>query len=55
MSITNWLIINENLKNANLNEEWLKSKLNTQGIENLNDVFYAGFGTIPNLRYNISF
>lgn len=42
-------IMKENLKNANLNEEWLKSKLNTQGIENLKDVFYAGLDTSGNL------
>ncbi|WP_372998348.1 YetF domain-containing protein [Lutispora sp.] len=39
----------ENLKDVNLNEEWLLSKLGEQGIGNAGEVFYAGLDTSGNI------
>lgn len=35
-------IMEENLKSANLNTQWLQSQLNIQGITDASDLFYAG-------------
>lgn len=42
-------IMYENLKSANLNEQWLISQLNSQGIAKVQDVFYAGLDATGNL------
>ena len=47
--IINGKVIHHNLKDLNINEEWLNNQLKLQGINSYNDVFYAeikGDGTI---------
>jgi len=42
-------IINENLKTADLDIQWLKSQLNMNNIKDASDVFYAGVDNAKNL------
>ncbi|HBV86314.1 DUF421 domain-containing protein [Desulfosporosinus sp.] len=42
-------IMQENLRSAKLNEEWLKNQLNSQGISSVQEVFYAGLDSSGNL------
>lgn len=42
-------IMHENLKDSNLDTEWLISQLLSQGFKNENDIFYAGLDTSGNL------
>ncbi len=46
-------IMTENLKDANLDQIWLLSQLQSQGINNIRDVFYAGLDTAGNLYYSL--
>lgn len=38
-------IMYENLKDANLDEQWLMNQLNSKGIQNIKDVFFAALDT----------
>lgn len=42
-------IMYENLESANLDEQWLLNQLNSQGIANIQDVFYAGLDSAGKL------
>ncbi|GKX67966.1 DUF421 domain-containing protein [Inconstantimicrobium mannanitabidum] len=42
-------IIYETLKNADLNENWLSTELQNYGINNINEVFYAGLDSSKKL------
>ncbi len=46
-------IMNENLSSVNLDENWLKNELKTQGIGNYRDVFYAGLDTSGKLYISL--
>lgn len=40
--IIDGIVVDENLKDIGLDEEWLKSELNKQNIKEISEVFYAG-------------
>ncbi len=42
-------VMQENLKSVNLDQQWLMTQLNAQGIQDVNQVFYAGLDTSGNL------
>lgn len=42
-------IMQENLRSAKLNEEWLTNKLSAQGVSNAQEVFYAGLDSSGDL------
>lgn len=42
-------IMRENLKNSTKTEQWVRDQLSSQGITNLQEVFYAGLDTSGNL------
>ncbi len=42
-------MLTENLKSVNLDEDWLNSQLSTQGITDIEQVFYAGLDSTGNL------
>lgn len=42
-------IMYQNLKNVNLNKEWLKEELKRKGIDDINKVFFAALDTSGNL------
>jgi len=46
-------IMKENLQDIHLDEGWLHSKIKSQGIEDIRDVFYAGLDTSGNLYISI--
>ena len=46
-------ILEENLKDAGLDENWLAGRLQAQGTGNNRDVFYAGLDTAGNLYVSL--
>lgn len=46
-------VMKENLRNANLSEEWLNSNLESGGIKDTKDVFYAGLDSSGNLYISV--
>lgn len=46
-------ILGENLKSVNLDENWLKSQLTSQGVSDVKKVFYAGVDADKNLYVSI--
>jgi uncharacterized membrane protein YcaP (DUF421 family) len=46
-------ILMENLMSVKLDESWLKSQLSSQGIKNVEQVFYAGLDTAGNLYVSV--
>lgn len=46
-------VLDENLKDAHLDEQWLMTQLNQQKINSVEDVFYAGLDTAGNLYVSL--
>lgn len=42
-------IMSENLKDINLDEQWLHNKIKGYGVTNIREVFYAGLDSSGNL------